>query len=170
VFQFYKEMDKELKLLAYIGLPPVAVYLTAAGINLQIVYGLAAVMLLDILTAILMWLRVDPSQIKSRVLKQGITEKFASLIPAIIVFIVLLSIDQDASALVNGYLTILLIAEGYSAISNAHNAYLRDTKEEFDAVSAVLSALRKRIYNTLQKLLKTLSDDETQPPAAGMGA
>ncbi len=116
-------------------------------------------MLMDILTAILMWLRVDPSRIRSKVLKQGMTEKFASLIPAIIVFIVLLAIDKDASALVNGYLTILLIAEGYSAISNAHNAYLRDVKEEFDAVSAVLQALRKRIYNLLQKLIKVFTDE-----------
>lgn len=156
-------------MLAYIGLPPIAVYLTAAGINLQIIYGLAAVMLLDILTAILMWLRVDPSRIKSRVLKQGITEKFTSLIPAIVVFIVLLAIDKNASALVNGYLTILLIAEGYSAISNAHNAYLKETKEEYDAVSAVLAAVRKRLYNTLQKLIKSFIDEDQQPPPR-MGA
>ena len=78
-------------------------------------------------------------------------------------FIVLLAIDKDASALVNGYLTILLLAEGYSAISNAHNAYTREHKEEFDAVSAVLAAARKRIFNTLQKLIRSFVDDE-QPP------
>lgn len=152
-------MTNETKVLAYIALPPIAVYLTAAGIELKLVYGLAAVMFLDILTAVIMWLRIDPAKIRSRVLKNGLTEKFASLIPAIICFIVLLAIDQDASALVNGYLTILLIAEGYSAISNAHNAYTREVKQEFDAVSAVLTALRKRIYNLLQKLIKAFTDD-----------
>jgi hypothetical protein len=152
-------MNQELKTLPYIGLPPLAVYLSSKGIDINLIYGLSAVMLMDILTAILMWLRVDPSRIRSKVLKQGMTEKFASIIPAIIVFIVLLAIDKDASALVNGYLTILLIAEGYSAISNAHNAYLRDVKEEFDAVSAVLQALRKRIYNLLQKLIKVFTDE-----------
>lgn len=150
----------EVKVMAYIGLPPLAMYLTGHGINLNIVNGLAAVMLLDIITAVLMWLRVDPAQIKSRVLKQGITEKFTSLIPAIIVFIVLLALDQQAAGLVNGYLTILLIAEAYSAISNAHNAYMREVKEEYDAVSAVLAAVRKRVFNWLQKLLRTFVDDD----------
>jgi BMFP domain-containing protein YqiC len=32
-------------------------------------------------------------------------------------------------------------------------------KEEFDAVSAVLQALRKRIYNLLQKLIKVFTDE-----------
>ena len=154
-------MTNETKVLAYIALPPIAVYLTAAGIELKLVYGLAAVMFMDILTAVIMWLRIDPSKIRSRVLKNGLTEKFASLIPAIICFIVLLAIDKDASALVNGYLTILLLAEGYSAISNAHNAYMKEVKEEYDAVSAVLTALRKRIYNWLQKLIKAFTDDDS---------
>lgn len=152
-------MTNDFKVLAYIGLPPIAVFLTAHGIELKLVNGLALVMLLDIITAVLMWIRVDASRLKSRVLKQGLTEKFTSLIPAIIVFIVLFAIDKEASALVNGYLTILLIAEAYSAISNAHNAYLREVKQEFDAVSAVLTALRKRIYNLLQKLIKAFTDD-----------
>ena len=152
-------MTSESKVLAYVALPPIAVYLTAAGIELKLVYGLAAVMFLDILTAVIMWLRIDSSKIRSRVLKNGLTEKFASLIPAIICFIVLLAIDRDASALVNGYLTILLIAEGYSAISNSHNAYTREHKEEFDAVSAVLAAARKRIFNLLQKLIRSFVDD-----------
>jgi hypothetical protein len=155
-------MTQEFKILAYIGLPPIAVFLTAHGIELKLINGLGLVMLLDIFTAVLMWLRVDPGQIKSRVLKQGLTEKFTSLIPAIIVFIVLLAIDRDASALVNGYLTILLIAEGYSAISNSHNAYTREHKEEFDAVSAVLAAARKRIFNLLQKLIRSFVDDDTK--------
>jgi hypothetical protein len=155
-------MSNELKVLAYIGLPPIAVFLTAHGIELRLVNGLALVMLLDILTAVIMWLRIDPSKIRSRVLKNGLTEKFASLIPAIICFIVLLAIDRDASALVNGYLTILLIAEGYSAISNSHNAYTREHKEEFDAVSAVLAAARKRIFNLLQKLIRSFVDDDTK--------
>lgn len=157
-------MTSESKVLAYIALPPIAVYLTAAGIELKLVYGLAAVMFMDILTAVIMWLRVDASKIKSRVLKAGLTEKFASLIPAIICFIVLLAIDKDASALVNGYLTILLLAEGYSAISNAHNAYMKEVKEEYDAVSAVLTAVRKRIYNMLQKLIKAFTDDGHDNP------
>jgi len=152
-------MTNELKVLAYIGLPPIAVFLTAHGIELRLVNGLALVMLLDILTAVIMWLRIDPAKIRSRVLKNGLTEKFASLIPAIIVFIVLFAIDKEAAPLINGYLTILLIAEAYSAISNAHNAYLREVKQEFDAVSAVLSAVRKRIYNLLQKLIKAFTDD-----------
>ena len=71
----------------------------------------------------------------------------------------LFAIDKEAAPLINGYLTILLIAEAYSAISNAHNAYLREVKQEFDAVSAVLSAVRKRIYNLLQKLIKAFTDD-----------
>lgn len=154
-------MTNELKIMAYIGLPPVAVFLTAHGIELKLINGLGLVMLLDIFTAVLMWLRVDPGQIKSRVLKQGLTEKFTSLIPAIIVFIVLLAIDKDGAALVNGYLTILLLAEAYSAISNAHNAYIREVKQEFDAVSAVLTAVRKRIYNTLHRLIKTFTDEDT---------
>lgn len=152
-------MTQEYKVLAYIGLPPIAVFLTAQGIDLRLVNGLGLIMLLDIITAVLMWLRVDPGQLKSRVLKQGLTEKFTSLIPAIIVFIVLFAIDKEAASLINGYLTILLIAEAYSAISNAHNAYLREVKQEFDAVSAVLSAVRKRIYNLLQKLIKAFTDD-----------
>jgi ABC-type multidrug transport system fused ATPase/permease subunit len=155
----------EAKVIAYIGLPPLAVYLTGHGINLNIINGLAAVMLLDIVTAVIMWLRVDPSQIKSRVLKAGLTEKFASLIPAIIVFIVLLALDQQAAGLVNGYLTILLIAEAYSAISNAHNAYMKEVKEEYDAVSAVLAAVRKRVFNWLQKLLRTFVDEDGQDNA-----
>jgi hypothetical protein len=154
-------MTNEFKILAYIGLPPIAVFLTAQGIDLRLINGLALVMLLDILTAVIMWLRVDPQQLKSKVLKAGLTEKFASLIPAIIVFIVLLAIDQQAAPLINGYLTILLIAEAYSAISNAHNAYLCEVKQEFDAVSAVLTALRKRIYNLLQKLIKTFTDEDS---------
>ena len=154
-------MTNELKVLAYIGLPPIAVFLTAHGIELRLVNGLALVMLLDIITAVLMWLRVDPLRIRSRVLKQGLTEKFTSLIPAIIVFIVLFAIDKEAAPLINGYLTILLIAEAYSAISNAHNAYLREVKQEFDAVSAVLTALRKRIYNLLQKLIKAFTDEDS---------
>lgn len=154
-------MTNDFKVLAYIGLPPIAVFLTAHGIELKLVNGLALVMLLDIITAVLMWLRIDPSKIRSRVLKNGLTEKFASLIPAIICFIVLLAIDKEAAALINGYLTILLIAEAYSAISNAHNAYLREVKQEFDAVSAVLSALRKRIYNLLQKLIKAFTDEDS---------
>ena len=32
-------------------------------------------------------------------------------------------------------------------------------KEEFDAVSAVLAAARKRIYNILQKLIRSFVDD-----------
>lgn len=154
-------MTNEFKILAYIGLPPIAVFLTAHGVELRIVHGLALVMLIDIITAVLMWYRVDASRITSRVLKQGLTEKFTSLIPAIIVFIVLFSIDQEAASLINGYLTILLIAEAYSAISNAHNAYLREVKQEFDAVSAVLTALRKRIYNLLQKLIKAFTDEDS---------
>lgn len=150
----------EAKVMAYVGLPPLAVYLTAHGIDMRIINGLAAVMLLDIVTAVVMWLRVNPAQIKSRVLKAGITEKFASLIPAIIVFIVLLALDQQAAGLVNGYLTVLLIAEAYSAISNAHNAYMKEVKEEYDAVSAVLAAVRKRLFNWLQKMLRTFVDDE----------
>lgn len=152
-------MTNEFKILAYIGLPPIAVFLTAHGIELRIVHGLALVMLIDIITAVLMWYRVDASRITSRVLKQGLTEKFTSLIPAIIVFIVLFAIDKEAASLINGYLTILLIAEAYSAISNAHNAYLREVKQEFDAVSAVLTAIRKRIYNWLQKLIKAFTDE-----------
>jgi hypothetical protein len=72
---------------------------------------------------------------------------------------VLFAIDKEAAPLINGYLTILLIAEAYSAISNAHNAYLREVKQEFDAVSAVLTAIRKRIYNLLQKLIKAFTDE-----------
>jgi hypothetical protein len=155
----------ELKVLTYVGLPPFAMYLTGYGINTNVVYGLAAVMLIDIITAVLMWLRVDPSRIKSRVFKAGITEKFASLIPAIIVFIVLLALDKDAAGLVNGYLTLLMLAEAYSAISNAHNAYLREVKEEYDAVSAVLQAVRKKIYNTLQKLMQVFVDEEEKKDA-----
>ena len=63
-------MTNEYKILAYIGLPPIAVFLTAHGIELKLINGLGLVMLLDIFTAVLMWLRVDPSQLKSRVLKQ----------------------------------------------------------------------------------------------------
>ena len=66
-------MTQEYKVLAYIGLPPIAVFLTAQGIDLRLVNGLGLVMLLDIITAVLMWLRVDPGQLKSRVLKQGLT-------------------------------------------------------------------------------------------------
>jgi hypothetical protein len=87
------------------------------------------------------------------------------LIPAIIVFIVLLALDKDAAGLVNGYLTLLMLAEAYSAISNAHNAYLREVKEEYDAVSAVLQAVRKKIYNTLQKLMQVFVDEEEKKDA-----
>ena len=73
----------------------------------------------------------------------------------------LFAIDKEAASLINGYLTILLIAEAYSAISNAHNAYLREVKQEFDAVSAVLTAIRKRIYNMLQKLIKAFTDEDS---------
>jgi hypothetical protein len=150
----------QLKVISFITIPAVSVYLSQVGVNLKLLNGVGYMMLIDIIMAIIMWLRVDPSKLKSSVLKQGLTEKIASLIPAAVIFIILISFDKNMSALLNGYLSILLLAEAYSAISNAHNAYVKEVKEEYDAVSAVLKSLKTKIFKLLQAAVQSLGVKE----------
>lgn len=147
-----------VKTLSYLAAPAIGAYLTTLGINHGLIYGLFAMMGLDMVSAILMWLRVDPKRIKSSVFKKGMTEKFASLIPAGVIFIMLLAFDQNSAMLLNGYISLLLLAEAYSTISNTNCAYTRVVKEEYDAVSEVLKWVKKKISNMLMAGLKDDSD------------
>ncbi len=152
----------EIKITTYLIAPVISAYLTSYGINDSLLYGLFAMMGLDILSALIMWLRIDPGKITSRVFKRGMSEKLASMIPAGVIFIMLLALDSKTIILLNGYLTLLILAEGYSAISNAQCAYTKIYKEEYDAVSAVLKWAKSQIIGAMRKITgdKPSSDNE----------
>jgi len=145
-----------LKTLSYTTAPAVGAYLTTIGVNHGLLFGLFAMMGIDILTAVVMWLRVDPVRLKSRVLKAGMTEKFASLIPAAVIFVLMLAFDSSTAMILNGYLGLLILAESYSAISNAHCAYTKEIKHEFDAVSTAMKWAKRK----LARMVMAAASDE----------
>lgn len=121
------------------------------GFNPEALGILGTLMIIDIITAIVrVWLNEGGQNIRSSVLKRGITAKLLLITGLFAVAISSKSFGLDMQQFAQAVLSVLTLGELYSILGNIHSARTGETKVEFDAVAWMLS----RVKEMLAKLIK----------------
>jgi hypothetical protein len=121
------------------------------GFNPEALGILGTLMLLDIATAIArVWLNEGGQNIRSSVLKRGITAKLLLITGLFAVAISSKGFGLDMQQFAQAVVSVLTLGELYSILGNIHSARTGETKVEFDAVAWMLG----RVKEMLAKLIK----------------
>lgn len=112
---------------------------------------LGALMVMDILTAIArVWLNEGGRNIKSAVLKRGITAKLLLWAGLFSVAIASKALGFEMHEFAQGVVSVIILGELYSVLGNIHSARTGAPKVEFDAVAWMLG----RVKDMISKIIK----------------
>lgn len=112
---------------------------------------LGILMMLDIITAIAqVWLNEGGQQIRSSVLKRGVTAKLLLFAGLLAVALTSRAVGFEMQAFAQATLTVIILGELYSILGNIHSARTGQVKVEFDAVAWML----KRVKDILGNIIK----------------
>ncbi len=112
---------------------------------------LGILMMLDIITAIArVWLNEGGQQIRSSVLKRGVTAKLLLFAGLLAVALTSHAVGFEMQAFAQAVLTVIILGELYSILGNIHSARTGQPKVEFDAVAWML----KRVKDILGNIIK----------------
>lgn len=121
------------------------------GFNPEALGILGALMLIDIVTAICrVWLNEGGQNIRSAVLKRGVTAKLLLITGLFAVAISSKAFGFEMHDFAQGVVSVIILGELYSILGNIHSARTGEVKVEFDAVAWMLS----KVKEMLAKLIK----------------
>jgi len=121
------------------------------GFKPEMLAVLGALMLMDIITAIArVWLNEGGRNIKSAVLKRGITAKLLLWAGLFAVAITSKALGFEMHEFATGTISVIILGELYSVLGNIHSARTGEIKVEFDAVAWMLG----RVKDMLAKVIK----------------
>lgn len=121
------------------------------GFNPKMMAVLGTLMLIDIFTAIArVWMNEGGRNIKSAVLKKGITAKLLLWTGLFSVAITSKALDFEMHEFGQGVVSVIILGELYSVLGNIHSARTGSPKVEFDAVAWMLG----RVKDMLNKITK----------------
>jgi Bacteriophage holin family len=121
------------------------------GFNHEALGILGILMVIDIITAIArVWLNEGGQNIRSSVLKRGVTAKLLLITGLFSVAISAQSFGLEMRDFAQGILSVLTLGELYSILGNIHSARTGEPKVEFDAVAWMLG----RVKDILAKVIK----------------
>lgn len=121
------------------------------GFNPEALGILGILMILDIFTAIgRVWLNEGGRNIRSAVLKKGVTAKLLLITGLFAVALSSKSFGLDMQQFAQAVLSVLTLGELYSILGNIHSARTGEPKVEFDAVAWMLS----KVKDMLSKIIK----------------
>jgi len=107
---------------------------------------LGILMILDVLTGITrVWLNEGGRQIKSAVLKRGVTAKILLLAGLLATALSSRAMGLEFQNFAQAALTVIILGELYSILGNVHSARTGTPKVEFDAVAWMLARVRDLI-------------------------
>lgn len=97
-------------------------------------------------------------EFRFRILLWGMTMKFVFLLIPMIVALVGKSLGYDFRIGINIIMSILTVAEAYSALGNIYAAKNRVEVKKIDAISMVINSLRQMLSQIMRNLLDTLKN------------
>lgn len=142
-------MDK-IKLLLY----GIFAYLQ---LDKEVFMILMLLMCIDTLAGALKAIRLG-DEFRFRILLWGMTMKFVFLLIPMIVALVGKSLGYDFRIGINIIMSILTVAEAYSALGNIYAAKNRVEVKKIDAISMVINSLRQMLSQIMHNLLNTLKN------------
>lgn len=118
--------------------------LVIAGLNSEAFYILAVLLLIDFITGL--WkASALGHNVTSNKMKYGVISKLSLLVIPIVIGLGVRALGQDASQLLLISINILILSEMYSIIGNVYSARTAQELPEFDALSAIAKAIRKKL-------------------------
>lgn len=139
-----------LKLASY----PLAIIITEyLGIGYEQMSILAVLLVADVITGVFREYVVNPHNISSRIGIIGVLSKLLTFTIPFIIALITKGSGIDMTSVIKGAITILVIYEGWSVISNIGQIRAKDkTIPEYDAISFLL----KKLQDTLKAMLTTI--------------
>lgn len=121
------------------------------GFKPEMLGVLGLLMIIDIITAIArVWLNEGGQNIRSAVLKRGITAKLLLWAGLFSVAIASKALGFEMHEFAQGTVSVIILGELYSVLGNIHSARTGAVKVEFDALAWMLG----RVKEMLTKLIK----------------
>ena len=143
-----------ISIIKFISYPIVvtAFYLNLPSEPLNI---LAILLLLDVITAIIREWIIDKKSISSRIAIIGIVSKMLTFMLPFIVALVFKGIGFDVRLLAGTIVSILVVYEGWSVISNIGQIRAGDrTINEYDAISYLIKKIQDIFKGMLENIYK----------------
>ena len=109
-------------------------------------------MFIDTITGVLKQYRIDPKMITSHELSMGVLKKFVTVIIVFVIALIGKWAHFNTILLVEWWLSILIMAEWYSALQNIYAVRTGIILPEFDVISLLLSKIWILIKEQLDKL------------------
>jgi phage-related holin len=153
-FNFINSHVNELKSVVY----SVFIFL---NIDADVVQILIWLMFIDTLSGILKAFVLDKA-FSFKILLFGICSKLLILLIPMVVALVGKGIAKtyDFTGVLNCILKILVVSEGLSIITNFYVIKTKKEVKNFDAITLLLSAIRKMFYKIINSILKNINDEE----------
>ena len=122
------------------------------GFNPQSLGIFVILMLIDIITGVYRaYNQEGGSSVKSAVLKDGLYAKFFIFISLFSVGLTGKGVGFNMDDLVQASVSVLIVGELFSILGNVHSAITGQEKVEFDALSVLLSQVKKLLDRTTPK-------------------
>lgn len=115
---------------------------------------LVALMVIDFITWVSKWLRINPKKITSHEATMGVLKKITVLIAIFAVALAGKSVGFQMEGFLVWTIAIITVAELYSILQNCYAVMTGTILSEFDALSLVIRSLGEMVRNMLEKLLE----------------
>lgn len=133
--------------------PAVAVACAYLRLDQELIWILSVLVIIDFITGIFRSYRVWEKITSARMWSWAVSKFLLIFIPFILA-LGFKSIWWDTHKVLSVMLSVLVVAETYSAISNIYQSIKWEAMEEFDVISLVLSKILLKLKNIIEKLLK----------------
>lgn len=115
---------------------------------------LGALMVVDVITGIAKVYRVNPSHITSHDLGMWVLKKFLTVLIVYTIALVAKGVGIPASHFLEWGLSILIMAEWYSAIQNIYAFRTWKVLPEYDVISIILKWMSKYLEDKINKTIQ----------------
>jgi len=135
---------------------PIGVYiLQYTGIKQEAVAILAVLFLIDIITAVIRQFIVNPHSLSSKTGTIGVLSKLLSLLIPITLALVGKGVGVDLKYLVDVSISVLIVYEGWSIISNIGQIRQKEVgNSEYDAISFLIKKIQDSLRNMLTSMVE----------------
>ncbi|OGG65115.1 hypothetical protein A2Z56_02390 [Candidatus Kaiserbacteria bacterium RIFCSPHIGHO2_12_45_16] len=122
------------------------------GFKPEMLAVLGALMIIDIVTAIArVWLNEGGRNIKSAVLKKGITAKLLLWAGLFSVAITSKALGFEMQEFAQGVVSVIILGELFSILGNIHSARTGEPKMEFDALAWMLGRVKEMLFRIIKQ-------------------
>ncbi len=123
---------------------PFVTMLVYLGLNKEAVFGLAVLLVIDMVTGVVKEFRLGRMP-QSRRFTNGIVSKVVLVLIPFVLAIAAKAVSIDITVMIWVVINALILSEAYSSIANIYTISTGKEVEEFDAMSHILRFIRERL-------------------------